>query len=97
VASKSKYHLHIKSGDLSGTTGHHSIVCCIEESRGDGQVVRGIDEVYGIEVEALKRAYNGNIYAWRDWVGKQMLAKHKIRMAANREVLKWRDQKIELE
>ena len=85
------------SGDLSGTTGHNTIQCRIIETRGDGTIIQGTPETYGIEVEALRRRHDGNIYAWRKWVGEQMKAKHVIRMAANQEVLKWRDQKIELE
>jgi hypothetical protein len=92
----SKYKLYIKSGDLSGTTGHHTINVYVKEIRDDGTIIKGIPEVYGIESVALSRRHDGNIFAWRDWVGREMVAKHKQRMLANAEVLKWRDQEFDV-
>lgn len=93
---ETKYQLVITSGNLSGITGHHSVQCHIEETR-DGETFKGIPETYGIESTALQQRHNGDIVKWRDWVAKEMLAKHKRRSLANDEVMKWHGQKFDIQ
>jgi len=56
-----KFQLVVTAGNLSGVTGHHEVTCYIEETRDDGTVVKGVPEVYGIEVHALTKRHGGDI------------------------------------
>ena len=93
----SKFQLVVTAGNLSGVTGHHEVTCHIEETCDDGTVVKGIPEVYGIEVHALTKRHSGDISQWRNWVAKEMLAKHKRRAVAHTEVMRWAGKKFFIE
>ena len=92
-----KYKLRIKNGDLNGTTGHHTIQVHVREFRDDDTVVDGVPETFGIEPDALQRKFGGDIKAWRQWVGKEMVKRHKIRMLAHAEVLNWSGRDFDIE
>ncbi|HKN69713.1 MAG TPA: hypothetical protein VJX30_01545 [Terriglobales bacterium] len=92
----SKYQLVIESGNLSGTTGHHTIQCHILETRPDGAPVRGVPETFGIEAVALQRKFGGDAGKWRDWVAGVMLERHKQRVAVDAEVMKWSGKAFEI-
>jgi hypothetical protein len=92
-----KFQLVVTAGNLSGVTGHHEVTCYIEETRDDGTVVKGVPEVYGIEVHALTKRHGGDIGQWRNWVAKEMLAKHKRRMVAHKEVMQWSGRRFFIE
>ena len=92
----SDYKLVVTSGNLSGVTGHHEIICHILETNSDGTVVKGTPETYGIESVALDRKFNGNINAWRNWVGQDMLLKHQRKQLAHAEVLQWTGKKFDI-
>jgi hypothetical protein len=94
---KSTYKLVISSGNLRGTTGHHEIQCFIRETRPDGKSIDGTPETFGCESMALERKFGGDIKKWRQWVGREMLRKHKSRMLANAEILKWSGQEFDIE
>lgn len=91
----STFRLCVTSASLSGISGHHSINVYIEETR-DGEIIKGIPETYGIESTALQQKYGGDIVEWREWIAQEMLAKHKRRMLANVEVVKWHGQKFDI-
>ena len=79
-----------------GTTGHHTVQVHIEETLDNGTVVHGTPEVYGCESIALERRHGGKIEAWREWVAREMLAKHKRRALAHAEIMGWSGQRFDI-
>ena len=85
----SRYQLVITSAGITGTTGHHTVQCHIQETHDDGAVVNGLSDTWGIESIALQRQHGGDVVKWRNWIGNQMLDRHRLRMMAQAEIATW--------
>jgi hypothetical protein len=80
--------LHIESINRNGTTGHVTVIAYVVETV-DGNEVKGVKEVHGLEPLAAERKFSHTgpnmpawIAAWLQSVKETMIKRHRVRTAA---------------
>lgn len=88
----SKYELVVISANIR-SFGIHEVSCRIEETKGDGSIVRGSEEMFGIEPVALKQRHNNSVDEWRAWIYGEMKERHIRQQTVHAEILRWKGQR----
>jgi hypothetical protein len=92
----STYKLKVEKASINGTTGHHTVFVRVIETTPDNQTIQGVGITHGIDPISLQRKFNGDIQAWLNDVGQDMLTKHIQHTQIQTELLKLTGTTIEI-
>jgi hypothetical protein len=86
--------LHILDVSKDAMTGHITVEARIIDDRSS---VVGAIERWHIEALEISSKYNGQVEGWLEYIGREMLNRHKSRTAAHTSIQRWKGKKLDIE
>jgi hypothetical protein len=90
------YRLVIDAADFTGTTGHHELTVHIEESLSGRVIATGTSNRFGIHPNVLQSRFGNDISKWREWIGNEMLTRHRNARSVQTELLTWKGKSYDI-
>ena len=87
--------LHVIDVSKDGTTGYITVRARIIDPD-DPVHGYGAEEKYGMEALEIVQRFHGDVEEFLQWIGRDMLQKHRGRTAVHTDIGKWKGKRIEI-